>query len=370
VDIFKFENPKYGTKMEQGRIVTGLKSKTWIERYRESGEFTLVAYPDSDIRSQLPIGSFISHTDTTEVMIVENHEINDDKDKDSEITITGRGFETFLENRIVGANKDYSNYAAVSIYSLTSDYTWNHAVKLIGDHILEASLLDDNSALAYVSVIHDIVDAGGSDYRSIKIGDVYTSLLELLAVDDLGIKVIRPGVLSPLGIESSDLVLLIHKGVDRSGSLVYSYEGGEIESADYLWSNKKLKNTAIVSGRWIEVMVTTGGLNYERRMMYVDASDVDQGYEAIPSGGDLTLVKFYMQQRGYQALSSQKEIALSKTEVSKEGTKLRYRIDYDVGDRIMVSGDYNEGAIQRVAEYVEIEDETGVQGYPTLTAVG
>ncbi|MET0787162.1 MAG: hypothetical protein ABWY25_10690, partial [Paenisporosarcina sp.] len=107
MDIFRFANPTNKTKMEQGILINGLKSKMWIERYRDAGEFTLTAGADFNVKSQLPIGSFISHTNTSEIMVVENHEIKDNRDRESEIVITGRSFETILESRIVRFNRSY-----------------------------------------------------------------------------------------------------------------------------------------------------------------------------------------------------------------------------------------------------------------------
>jgi hypothetical protein len=161
---------------------------------------------------------------------------------------------------------------------------------------------------------------------------------------------------------------VIHRGVDRSAQVVYSYDTGEIESADYLWSIKKLKNSALVSGKWVEVRVDDlSKTEYNRRMMYVDASDIDDPFDAPPTGIDLLNIEVKMEQRGVAALAAQKEIALAKAEVSKENTKATYRRDFDVGDLIMVSGDYNETSKMRVTEFVEIEDERGQSAYPTLT---
>lgn len=367
MDIFKFRSPTSPTKLEQGQIINGLKSKMWIERYREGGEFTLVANADTNMRETLPIGSIISHVGTTEVMMVENHEISDVRGKETEIVITGRGFETFLENRIVGSNKNYPTVTAPADYNLAAAFTWNQAVSLISDHILASFLIDDNNQIPFVSIMTTVTGSGVSAARVIKLGDLYSALMELLAVDDLGIKIIRPGPWSPLTAGSPNIAIVIHKGVNRSSQIMFSYDTGEIESADYLWSNKQLKNAALVSGRWVEVLVPGTAFDFSRRMMYVDASDLDEKYAAAPTGVTLTAVKASMTQRGLEALAAQKDIALTKAEVSKDATRAVYRTDFDVGDTITVNGDYNETSSMRVSEYVEIDDEEGVRGYPTLT---
>jgi hypothetical protein len=368
VDIFKFRNPTDPAKMEQGEIVDGFKSKMWIERYREAGEFTLVASLESGIREKLPLGTFISHVDTQEIMIVEDHQISDNKGELSDVTITGRGFESFLENRITGSNRTFPSRVGYPGFDLPNGYTWDQAVYLLEQHILATYLIDDKDEVPYVQVQNLVTGTDGLYlFRTVQKGDsLYSALVSLLKEDDLGIKVVRPTVSNP------NTVLTIHKGVNRSASLVFSFESGEIESADYLWSNKKLKNSALVSGKWVEVRVDDFYKEgYGRRTMYVDASDLDSSnYDDLVTDGDPRYVGLQnmMYQRGLNALAAQKEIALAKAEVNKESsTKSVYRRDYDVGDMIMVAGAYGTARPMRVTEFVEIEDEHGKTAYPTLS---
>jgi len=369
MDIIKFNSPTSPTKLERGEVVNGLKSKLWVERYAVAGEFKLIASAESDILTRLPVGTLISHVDTTEVMIVEDHEIDDDRSTETEIVITGRGFETFFINRIVGSNKTFPTSNGIIDYTLAANETWDQAVVMLNDHLSTASLIDDNNAIEYLTCLTDIVGAGTSVSRSIKRGDLYSELLKLLSVDDLGIKVIRPGVWSPLAPGSPNMAALIHKGADRSDSVVFSYDTGEIEKAGYLWSNRPLRNTVLVSGKWVETLVTTTKNFYERRMMYLNASDIDNSYSAAPTGSALTDIIAAMQERGKAALAAQKQVALTKAEISKDTVRAAYRQDYDVGDIVMVAGDYNAASKMRISEYVESEDENGSVGYPTLSVI-
>lgn len=370
MDIFKFNSPTAPTKLEQGQIVNGLKSKMWIERYRRTGEFSFVADVRSGAREALPIGSIISHTETTEIMVVENHEISDDRDKNSEIIISGRGFESYFEHRVVGEEKDYSVTQSPSDYQLLSAYTWDQAVTLIKEHIYNTEILDLDNELPYVTVSTDISGTDGtSAARKIKTGELYKAFVDILDVDDLGVKVIRPGPWSPLGSGSPNIAVVVHRGVDRSSQVIFSHDTGEIESAEYLWSNKRLKNCAIVSGKHVEVFVEGTATKYDRRIMHVEADDIDESYSSMPTGTDLIEVQAALTQRGLEALASQKAISLAKTEVSKALHRSVFRKDYDVGDIVMVSGDYNASKKMRVEEYVEIEDQNGSQGYPTLATI-
>jgi hypothetical protein len=366
MDVIKFVNPTSPTRMEQGKIVNGIRSKMWIERYRDAGEFTFVATVGSGVGRELPIGTFVSHIDTTEVMIVENHEIKDDKGSESEITITGRSFETILENRIVGSNRSFPASGLVTDYNLADDFTSDQAVFLINNHITTASLLNDANALPYVTGTSQIASPGTpANARKIKRGTVYERVLELLEIDNLGIKSIRPGVWSPTPA-SPNLWIAIHKGVDRTTTVMFSYARGAIESADYLWSNKKLKNAALITSKWVQTVVLPTVTEYSRRMMYVDASSVDQDLDVVPTGAALTALINELNNMGRDSLNSQLDISFSKPQITKDAIKPIYRTDYNVGDVVSVHGDYREVEKMRVIEYVEIEDETGNDSYPTF----
>lgn len=368
MDIFKFTNLDNPTKMEKGQIVNGLKSKLWIERYRDSGEFELVADAEKEMTKILPVGTFISHIDSTDIMVVENHEIIDNQDKQTEIKITGRSFESFLENRIVGSNKDWPTEASgPDKYVLLAGTTYGQAVILIKEHIYPLYLYDVDDTIEYVEVLSNITTPEDPVAKTIQRGSVYTRLIELLNINDLGIKVVRPGINSPLGSGSQNTAFLIHKGTDLSEEVIFSYTSGELERADYFWSNRNFKNAALVSGRWLENVVKLGSGGYNRRMMLVDGSDLDSSFSSAPTGTDRDDLLLAMWVRGVMSLSAQNELAIIKAEPTKNSTLYQYRKDYTVGDIVTVAGQYNETASMRINEYVEIEDETGESGYPTFS---
>ena len=364
MNLFKFL-PVTGSSvvLKSGELINGWKSLTWTERYRDACEFTLVADLDSEINIKLPIGCIISHTDTREVMIVENHEIVKDKNANAEITITGRSFETFLENRIVGSNQNWPTPTAAPVdYVVASNYSAIQVKALIDAHILIASLpLNPKDALSSVSVVNSVINAYQTEERDIPRSDLYASVIDLLSVDNLGIRNIRPTD------TNSALTIEIHEGLDKTASVAFSYSDGDIESANYLWSVKPLKNCALVSGKWHEVFVDSSLSGYQRRVMHVDASYLDDKLSERPSGTELTSLAAKLTTRGRQALAGQNSVAISNVKITPNSQNYNYRTDYNVGDVVGVDGEYNTSTIMRVIEYVEIEDENGESGYPTLS---
>ncbi len=370
MDIFRFLNPDNPTLFDQGYLINGLTNKLWIERYRDISSFELVSKIGAKVHEKLPIGSLISHIETSEVMIVENHEITENIGQETEVRISGRGFESFLENRMVGAAKPWPTAASgPQEYTLGPDFPWNQAISMMRDHIHTDYIIDLADAVPNLELLSTVPGTGEEVLRYIKRGDLYTRLIELLVVADLGVKVMRPGPRSPLGIEDPRFVLVVHQGEDLTEHVAFSHITGEIDNADYLWSNKSNKNAAFVSGKWIETVVKDSSEGYNRRWMFVDASDIDGAYETEPFGSTRSAILVAMATRGRAALAAQREVALVKTEITKNSTLYRYREHYDVGDIVTVEGAYSETAVMQVTEYVEMEDENGQSGYPTLSAI-
>lgn len=375
MEVFRFPKPTPSSEsliLSNAEIVNGLKSVMWIDRYRDSGEFTLVGKVSDGLREFLPEGTIISHTDTSEMMIVENHVISEEDDSEPEITITGRSFETFLENRIIGANGPSAFIDnAVLTLALTSGKAAAHAVTLIEDHVRLCSPYYVEDAINNMYTVSTVdVGVGTSTTREIKIGTLYEAVLDLLKIDDLGIKSVRPGPWSPF-VNPYDLGFVIHQGEDLRDSISFSYDLGEIKNAEYLWSNKNEKNSYIVQGKWIRVRVNGPGAeeHVSRKVGFLDASDIDDRFTSKPVSASYTSVVNAMTARGFEALSASKPVAITRAEISESIKGYKYGRDYTVGDIVAINGNYGVVGAMRVEEQVSIMDETGFKSYPTLSPV-
>lgn len=365
MDVFKFAPSD--TIFAGGELVNGITRKTWIERYRDAGEFTFEAPIDSGVREALPTGSFVSHVDSREIMMVENHELSEDRGATTSVVITGRSYETIMEERIVGSNQPtFPSASPPPPYNLAAAYTWNQAVVLMRDHIIAAYTNDDDNALGNITVNEAVGGTGVFLARTIKRNSLYSELMDLLAIENLGIRSYRdiPGFSS-----SEKCYFTIHQGVDRSDEISFTEETGEIDSADYLWSIKSIKNAVLLTGRWLETRVVGPETGIDRRWMFIDCSDLDNSYTAAPTGTTRTNLLNAMTARGNAALAAQKETALIKVEARPDAKRYVYREDFDLGDIVTVRGQYSETAQMRIVEYVETEDETGENGQPTFAAL-
>lgn len=362
MQIIKLEsNTAHPTQVVKASAVEGWTKGLWVERYAEPGEFKLEGKMSSGLLTKLPTDSLISHVDTSTVMAVENHEILQPKDEDPTIIITGRCLTAFMEERTVG---DYQPTVSSTVvpYTLPEATVWANAVTLIDEHIVDPHVPED--ALVGVSVDHSIVGAGAVEERDIKFSNVLKALQDLLAIEDLGIKSIRPS-----GAET-DIIWRIHRGQNISKNVRFSWTRGDLENLEYFYSRRRVKNQVRVVGRWVQVLVNPSGAdNYARRTALLDASDIDQQSTAAPTGGTLTTYLGKMTVRGLEFLKAQEGPTIVVADVAPT-TTYQFGVDYSIGDLVTVDGDFGTSEVMRVVEYAIAEDESGIVGVPTLAIPG
>lgn len=363
--IFRFTPVTSPTLLEQGASIPRPTSIRWSERFRDPGDFEIAAPMSSGLMSFLPEGSFISHTDTMEVMVVENHQITETGKEDPIVRVTGRSAEVILDNRIVGTDLARTE-TTITPYIIGSRETWLQARDMINSHIQTPAGANDK--IEWFVASHNCTGSATQEEREIDRGGLYSKAIEILTVDDLGIRTIRR---NPFGAEGSptNTIIQIHKGVDRAAQVIFSWKGGDLESADYLFSGKAIKNSAMVVGKFFWVMVDLGPTKYDRRTMIVEAEDIDGYLDNIPSSTTITALKARMTTRGKQALKKQQRIQVTRADISNL-SDYKYRRDYNVGDLVTVDGNFGRIQKMRVSEFVEIEDENGFSGHPTLTLPG
>lgn len=374
MDFFKFNNDGLYTEdyLERGEIINNIERATWVERYAEPGEFTFESKLGHGLRDLLPLGTMISHVDTLEVMIVEDHQISEVAQEEPTVVITGRSFPSWLENRVVGVNAA-RDWPTISPYNLSANYTWYQIVSLINDHISPGSVNNWDDALGdYITATTDISGSGVSVSREVGRGTVWERVSELLAVDHCGIRTRRRHSFDG---SSHNTEIQIYKGVDRSASVLLSWQAGDLAAADYLFSHKNRKDTALIAGQNVWSVVQAAGIGYARygkHTMYITATDMDENLDppALSETGGyngpvVNAVVAAMEPRARQVMSKYREVDITRAEVSKT-SPVKYRKHYNMGDLITVDGNFNATGILQVTEYAEIEDENGESGHPTL----
>jgi Siphovirus ReqiPepy6 Gp37-like protein len=353
---------KLDSDYKPGDTVPNFDTLVWVERYQDAGDFQLVVDKEVNVLSNFPLGTLVSHTDTTEVMIVENHEVKRGVSKDLKITLSGRSFETFGENRITSGSYFSVVNPATGVKNTDTaivDSAQNVAALLLKQQLEPGTASSDN-AIPGLSVSTNIRSLDSTMQHVVKRGDLYQRVLEYLRISGAGIKTIRP-LPGETGLD-----LVVHDGVDLTDLVVFYSQYEDLEDDNYFWSIKDYKNYVQVAGhiyarlyRNRDVPTNLTGLN--RRVMYVEADDLEGDYTP-PAANDI------ISARGQVELDNHKPTALLQAKISNTA-KPKFKIDYDVGDIVTVFGEFATSVPRRVTEHIMTYDKTGMRGYPTLSAL-
>lgn len=349
MELFKLEDSTW----LPGDAVKNFDSLVWTERYQTAGEFQLIVKDDISILTALPLDTLISHTDTKEVMIVENHEIDRDNKKKLVVTVSGRSFETFTENRLTtGSSTSLETGGVVNVEAVTGT-SENIAADLITTAFTP---VPDQIPNISVSIVVRVVDTTYS--QVLKRGEIYARLLEYLQLGNYGIKIIRPVV------AGSPMTFVIHDGLDLTETVVFIAQNEDLDNAKYFWSKRGSKNYATVAAknfvheyRQRDLLSDVTGL--DRRRLYVEASDLEGAYVFGSTDGVVA-------SRAQNELSFHPQITLLQGVVSKTA-KSKFKINYDIGDLVTVFGEFGVSQPMRVTEHILTKDSAGIQGYPSLT---
>lgn len=341
-----------------GPTIQNFNTLAWVERYQATGDFKLEVDNETSVLTALPRGSLISHTDTTEVMIVENHEIDRDSNKNLKITVSGRSFETFAENRITTGSGLALETAGVANVETTASLPSSTIARDLLKNSLQPGVASADNAVPNVLIYAVMRVLDTAMVYVVKRGDIYARVMEFLKVCDAGLKSMRPN-----GAQTT-LDLVVHDGVDRSATLIFYAENEDLEDAKYFWSNKGEKNYAGVAGKIYarlyrdrNVLVNLTGL--ARKVMYVEASDLEGNY----APGTATDV---ISSRGQTELDNRQKTSLLQAKISQTAGP-KFKFDYDVGDLVTVFGDFGVAQTMRVTEHILTVDKDGIRGFPSLS---
>lgn len=371
MSIFRFSTGSAPLDFTGGVPIDNIERSTWVEKYRDFGTFKLEASLYTGLLDLLPIGSVVGHEGRLELMVVENQEIVENPDGDAKITITGRSIDSIMTSRVAGASSLVGK-------NLLSDYTINQSGTNYGSSLVKELLdnelitpVDGNDLVQELRVV-DLHNSGTlySTPRVIERTFLSTPVSELLAQDNLGLKIVRPHAFDSRWDQNpSSPTMFIHKGQDVSNKVSFSYFQGDVEQANYLWSRKSDVNAVLVTSKFCSVLVDDGVTRgFDRNYAMVDASYLDEKDSGAPTGARLTEVLEQMTARGHEELSGRNSIMLVEVDIS-QSSLYQYEVDYSMGDLVNVHANYGVSQKMRVVEYATIFDNMGYTGFPTLSTI-
>lgn len=346
------------------KIEEGYSSLIWTERYQTCGEFELdlpVTLENYDIYR---IGNFIMFSDSTEAMVIETTDI-DDQAEDPVFKVTGRSLSSLLDRRI-NATKILDLEKGTILYQgsfneIIQEIMQNEVIDPIMVTLNKAYKADDSYVLvrneveaperaipnfSYESLIPDDLDYTiDKEYNKTK------TILELL--EDFS----KPNVTGFRVIfdENRNFVCQIYRGVDRS------QDQAEV---DPIWFNPSMDNISYVNYHEDISEYKNACIVYidqaieQKKLDNIDDGDVNPGFlwigpngaEGIPTG----IKRFEM------SFDARSQINLSNETGDDNSEKLKYsgalKKLQASGEEELLNGDYDyikisEGAVDPISRY-------------------
>lgn len=371
MDILSFQNsPTLGGALNTAHVVTALDSILWTERFDGGSfaEFTSSAV--EFIRQELAIGTFVSHTNTAELLVVTKHHITETRSGGASIKISATSYLDILGRRIVGFNHGSNDYVREP-YILIGMNAWEAASQMLADHLLPAEMETYVSwagvpGLGILPLLERPGDLYDRDY-DIPPEPLSNKVREILSGDGLGIKTVRQSQLAPIPV---NVAIIVHDGIDRSGSVSFSVSDRILDTAEYVWLDDGFYDSVMVTTKWYR-KTYLGGTGAGIHMTHLDLSHIDDRFAVMPDpySDDEAHIFTMMDAGAYEFLRRQKRPDLFNFVMDRQSPKYVCRVHYNVGDIVTVSDRYHYPSKRRVVEFVEIVDGEGYRAYPTLEAL-
>ena len=354
-------------------LIEGYSSLLWTERYSTTGDFQLVTTDVERMLQRLPLETPVAIRESTVPMIVEAHKIKKKANSAAELTVIGRSFESVLERRAVALTYTPPNGPKdlwIEQRENPSDAAYWAIRKTIGDvarppiyggpYTLGATTpaLSPNDALPMLDTVlpkdYDYEIVPSSEWE-IKFGNLYRTVMDLLAINHHGLKAYRPES------GSNQIGLEIYNGADLTDTVVFDAKFDQFTEANYLLSKAGSNNMAYVFSLSANSQINknTGSepTGLDRRVLYLDIAD--------ESGTDNVQTR---ETRGLVELYNNNVTALFDGQIGEQVAG-GFNRDYFLGDIVKLDGEYGLSENVRVAEFIRSDDSTGSKAYPTFEVV-
>lgn len=390
MDIFTLDKDTF----QSNGPVRGIEKVLWVERYSSPGEFEIVGNP-VPLMTNLPIGSFISHPETDEVMVVEKHIIDESTDNDNgtKLVVTGYCLPDFIgRQRVVSFNNllageglwsfesldQFANYPMHWSFGTVTTTVDHFVTELLTHHLKTATGNDENIDNLYILSYQVATSYQFGSYSTDKLPYLSDAVYKLLKSSDIGIKAVRPNphrfdienhVIDDLGgfgdvDPTVSVFFMLYMGNDLSESVTFNINDGDIHNARYYWSSENDKNAFYSANKEYALRsFEYASSPWERKVLRVDADDY------IPYGLTSSEIWSNLYSKGFEQLQANNGKGLILDAIGSTNAGPKFNFDYRLGDIISIFGNYGINQKMRVTEVAISQDHERETVIPTFAPV-
>lgn len=374
-------------------IIENTKAVIWTERYATAGDIEISLEDTPANRELLKLGTFVSCTDSDEVMLLETREM-----KEGVLTVKGETITKFLEHRIIRA----SGYWNATSY----DFEFNLPGQLMGflveQFCVKGPYADSEFPVfgfnGYRQRIHNlslgnIYQGGVSVKINLPYGTLYGALKGLAETYGLGFKM----YLASSDDNGYSLKFTSYAGTDRTSlgpnpdNLVrFSPTEESLTGSSVIESIAGYKNVCYAyATNWTTPSFAYGmgeayapgtsptATDFDRRVMQIFVDDIhipegtptEDAFGRPPGDPPPGYILPALNSRARDALANNNYTRLVDGEIVPQSA-YQYGTHFFLGD-IIELGSNEPGFVQRakITEYIRIKDAEGIKGYPTVSVV-
>ena len=349
-------------------IIDTAKSIIWRSCYYEAGDFEIYVPCNAATVNLLVAGNYVTRPNDHNVGIIEKIEITFNEFDGRMIIATGRMAKSILDRRIIYRLTDNSVSPTIlsgNVEHAARAVVYNNAIdcEFDSDRNIDALVLGAHSGNTKI-----IVDANGDPAtKQVTYNNLLSWTDEFLREYEIG---------AYIGLNDSlKLQYLCFEGVDRSvdntdgnDPVIFSQDLDNLLSSDYIYSEEKYKNMALIGGegegtaRFCSVLIPslTG---IERREMFINASTSSKTYKD-DQGDEQTLTdeeyNTQLQSIGAQDLAGAQITQSFDGTINVNNGVYKYKENFNLGDLVTVQD--NEIGLYintRIIEVIETQDENG-----------
>lgn len=351
-------------------IIDMAKSIIWHSVYYGVGDFEIYCEVTPEHLSLLQVGYYVMRENVSDIGIIESVEVTFSLTNGYMIVASGRFAKSILDRRLIyylnGSGGNTPVVISGKVEVATRKLVKDNAIDCVGAPIRNIPILKLGTLKNFAQII---VDENGNPAQK------QVSCKNLLDYTDKLLKEYELASRITLNQNNKNLMFGIYSGSDRSignssgnNPVIFSIEYDNLNSSDYLYDEKTLKNAAIIGGegegidRVFTVYASTAA-GLERREVFVDGSSINRQYKDENDQEQYYTPEEYnalLQQQGKNALAQQIVTEEFSGNVNVNFGNWKLNEDYYLGDTVTIQDNLlNIYINQKILETTEVQDENG-----------
>lgn len=350
-------------------IVDTAKSIIWHSVYFGVGDFEIYIPATAKNLEWLKEGYFVTRPNNDEIGIIEEISVDFDLRDGYMITATGRFAKSILDRRLIYHIKGKSNIPTVirgNVEQAVRKLVNNNAINCAFDTTRNISILGLASLNNLLPVIVD--ENGNAAQKQVSYQNLMEYTDEVLHEYGLSSKII-------FNESNKKLLYSVFQGADRSTNntagndpIVFSVDFDNLNSSNYLYTEKTLKNAALIGGEGEGLarffsLVKGAESGLQLREIFVDGSAINRTYEDSNGDEHTYTDAEYTEMLNQQGKNVLKQSIITETFTGSLNATFgawQYGRDYFLGDIVTLQDNFiNKYINARITEATEVQDDNG-----------